>query len=115
MPRTSAPSPSPAKLNEWMQKVGHQMAYTTVACEGGFSSTIVLPLDGAGEAATCVGVATSKKMAETRAAGAETLGIGFFSASDSSHSDSKRTKFFFVANLEWSLFVRPQLSRTGKA
>eukprot|EP00667_Euglena_gracilis_P012977 EG_transcript_13349 len=86
-----APNPK-AKLNEWMQKVGHQMAYTTVACEGGFSSTIVLPLDGAGEAATCVGVATSKKMAETRAADQAMQTLMNFGLLDVLRQPSKNTK-----------------------
>jgi hypothetical protein len=64
---SDAPNPK-SKLNEWFMKAGHLAQYITVPVEGGFSSSLTLPLDGLSEAATCTGFASSKKAAEQQCA-----------------------------------------------
>lgn len=56
------------QVNEWMNKVNNHVPYTTEAIPGGFTATLVLPLEGAGDAGVATGTGTNKKQAEMNCA-----------------------------------------------
>lgn len=76
-------------MNEWMTKTGHHIPYLTQPCPEGFSSCLVLPLEGAGEAGTAVGVAKNKKEAEAQCASNALQILGGFGLLDVLHAPPK--------------------------